>query len=415
MMRAFKIILGGMILNAAVNMGVWADEFYISPLLGDHFYDSKTAPDLQYPAKGVNNGRQFTLGLGYRFTPNWGVEGDIGRSTPNLPSPYLDRFLHYHHADFNLMYRFNADGHLQPFVLAGAGRARYQADLGPNFQKDYGQAGAGLMWAYNDRFAVRTEGRYMEAGGHWKDWVALVGMEFRFGQGAFHEDQEAADTSADTAAPATAEPVAAEPAATPVAEPAPVPVVADDDHDGVPNDQDKCPNTPAGVQVDAQGCPLDSDHDGVPDYLDKCPNTKPGAAVDAQGCYVMVNQDQSIRLDINFETNKAVIHGDASAQLHKLIDFMHQYPDVNVVIEGYTDNVGNAQANQLLSQRRADVVRNVLVSAGVDASRLKAVGYGESRPVASNATEQGRSENRRVVATVHAQSSYIKMKSDSNP
>ena len=411
-MRALKIILGGLVLNTVISTGASADEFYVAPLLGDHFYDSNTAPDLQTPPKGVNHGRQFTLGLGYRFTPNWGVEGDIGRATPNLPAPYQSRFLHYHHADFNLMYRFNADGHLQPFVLAGAGRARYQADLGPNFQKDYGQAGAGLMWAYNDRFAVRYEARYMEAGGHWKDWVGLVGMEFRFGQGAPH-DQEAADATTDN----TSEPVAAaaEPAPAPVVEPVPAPVVADDDHDGVPNDQDKCPNTPAGVKVDAQGCPLDSDHDGVPDYLDKCPNTKPGAVVDAQGCYVMVNQDQSIRLDINFETNKAVIHGDASRELRKLYDFMHQHPDVQVVIEGYTDNVGNARANQVLSQHRAEAVRDALIAAGVNPSQLKAVGYGALHPVASNATAQGRAENRRVVATVHAEASHIKMKSDVNP
>src|ERR1700690_2755146 len=67
---------------------------------------------------------------------------------------------------------------------------------------------------------------------------------------------------------------------TPCKEPKPV----DSDGDGVVDSLDKCPNTPAGVKVDAQGCPLDSDGDGVPDYLDKCPNTPAGVKVDAQGC-----------------------------------------------------------------------------------------------------------------------------------
>ena len=66
--------------------------------------------------------------------------------------------------------------------------------------------------------------------------------------------------------------------------PPPAPVVLDSDNDGVPDNLDKCPGTPAGVAVDKDGCPLDSDNDGVPDYLDKCPGTPAGVKVDKDGC-----------------------------------------------------------------------------------------------------------------------------------
>ncbi|MFJ4134694.1 OmpA family protein, partial [Pseudomonas cyclaminis] len=86
-----------------------------------------------------------------------------------------------------------------------------------------------------------------------------------------------------------------------------------------------------------------------------------------------------------------------------LDDFMAQYPATNVEVAGHTDSVGPDAYNQKLSQRRADAVKQVLVKDGVAPSRVTAVGYGESRPVADNATEAGRAVNRRVEASVEAQ------------
>jgi len=79
---------------------------------------------------------------------------------------------------------------------------------------------------------------------------------------------------------------------------------------------------------------------------------------------------------------------------------MQQYPDLNVTIEGHTDNVGKDAYNKKLSQRRADAVKAYLVKKGIDANRLTAIGYGEEKPIADNATKAGKAENRRVEAAV---------------
>jgi OOP family OmpA-OmpF porin len=79
---------------------------------------------------------------------------------------------------------------------------------------------------------------------------------------------------------------------------------------------------------------------------------------------------------------------------------MKDYPDLNVVIEGHTDSVGTAAYNKKLSQQRAEAVKKYMVEKGIDANRLKAQGFGEVRPIASNDTEEGRQQNRRVEAAV---------------
>jgi len=110
---------------------------------------------------------------------------------------------------------------------------------------------------------------------------------------------------------------------------------------------------------------------------------------------------ETIKLNILFDTNKAVIKPQYKGELKKVADFMTKYPDLNATIEGHTDNVGKDAYNKKLSQRRADAVMNSLVKEyKIDKSRLKAVGYGESKPIASNDTAKGKHENRRVHAVL---------------
>ncbi len=206
------------------------------------------------------------------------------------------------------------------------------------------------------------------------------------------------------------------PPAAPAPPPPPPPpaVVApmDSDKDGVTDEMDKCPETPAGVAVDAKGCPLDADADGVPDYLDKCPGTPESVVVDEAGCTKKLDKEVTIGLDVHFVTGKADIEGDASAEIAKVTTFMKKYPDTKVNIEGYTDNVGAAAANKKLSQKRADAVKAVLVVGGVDASRLTAIGFGPDSPVADNKTEDGRAKNRRVIAHAKAEVQVAEKKKD---
>jgi OOP family OmpA-OmpF porin len=166
----------------------------------------------------------------------------------------------------------------------------------------------------------------------------------------------------------------------------------DSDHDGVPDYLDKCPNTPPGVQVDEQGCPLDSDHDGVPDYLDKCPGTPPGLKVDANGCEI----EELVLKGVTFETASAKLTGDSAATLDAVVAILKLRPNARAEIHGYTDSVGGGPYNLKLSERRAKSVMDYLVDHGIPAEGLSAKGFGKDDPVASNATADGRAQNRRV-------------------
>jgi len=171
--------------------------------------------------------------------------------------------------------------------------------------------------------------------------------------------------------------------------PAPAPV--DTDGDGVIDADDMCPGTPAGVAVDAVGCPLDSDNDGVPDFQDQCPGTPAGVEVNGLGC-----EEDLVLRDVNFEFDSATLTMGAEQILDDVADKLRANSNVRVRIEGHTDSMGSEAYNQDLSQARADSVADYLMRQGVDAERMRTVGYGESQPVASNDTDAGRAENRRV-------------------
>jgi OOP family OmpA-OmpF porin len=162
----------------------------------------------------------------------------------------------------------------------------------------------------------------------------------------------------------------------------------DSDGDGVTDDRDQCPDTPDGVQVDALGCPLDTDGDGVYDYLDKCPGTPLGAKVDARGCWVLKG--------VMFDTAKSDIKPISFPILDEVVAIMKKNPGLKVEVQGHTDNQGAEQYNLKLSESRARSVMEYLVKEGVEQHRLSFVGYGFSKPAASNATAEGRAQNRRV-------------------
>ncbi len=99
---------------------------------------------------------------------------------------------------------------------------------------------------------------------------------------------------------------------------------------------------------------------------------------------------------LDFETGSATLKPTSAEQLKNIAEIMKAYPKVALKIGGYTDNVGNADANLKLSRMRAENTMQELVKLGVDAKRLEAQGYGEKHPVADNATEEGRAKNRRI-------------------
>lgn len=100
--------------------------------------------------------------------------------------------------------------------------------------------------------------------------------------------------------------------------------------------------------------------------------------------------------DVLFEFNRADVKPAAQASLHKLADFLQQYPTRQVLIEGHTDNIGSAASNEALSRRRADAVDSALMGMGVASQRMATVGYGKDFPIADNSTDTNRALNRRV-------------------
>ncbi len=172
----------------------------------------------------------------------------------------------------------------------------------------------------------------------------------------------------------------------------------DTDKDGVEDSKDKCANTPSGVKVDETGCPADSDGDGVPDTEDRCPATKGEGT--ANGC-PEIKEAVKKRLNfatrgIYFETGKATLKAASYPMLDEIVSIMGEYTDYSLRMGGYTDSQGSDATNQKLSQERVNSVKAYLVTKGITEGRLEATGYGEARPIATNATSAGRAQNRRV-------------------
>ena len=102
--------------------------------------------------------------------------------------------------------------------------------------------------------------------------------------------------------------------------------------------------------------------------------------------------------DVQFETGKATLTSDSHARLDSIVEYMTHKASASIEISGHTDNVGSTKKNKRLSQERADAVRDYLVSKGIEAKRIQAVGYGDERPIAPNDTPEGRQQNRRIEA-----------------
>ena len=164
----------------------------------------------------------------------------------------------------------------------------------------------------------------------------------------------------------------------------------DRDHDGIEDSKDICLDTPIGVKVDVEGCALDRDQDGVKDYEDRCPNSMAHARVKADGCSDFVSFNLYYAPRVNEITPKSMLI------LEKAVGFLQEHPEYKVRIIGHTDNVGDDAYNMKLSKDRAADVLKIFNRKGINVKRLSAIGKGESMPVESNDTDEGRALNRRI-------------------
>ncbi len=407
-MNVYKKILGvagAALIASSFTLTVSAEEhgptqgkFYLSPFA--HFYAAPEDIDLD-----DDNELGWGVGIGYGFTDR--LLGEInylksehevtaaGREGDQID---IDQYW------FDMVYKLTDidSAAFTPYLVGSYGRM--DADrgglLGRNRDNQVG-AGIGFFSDMNERLSLRGDvrGIYSSDEGGLQPFfkLGLTAMLGNLGgagkaptdsdgDGVYDSDDRCPNTPAGTAVDADGCALAGP---------------GDADGDGVNDDVDRCPTTPAGVQVDSRGCALDSDGDGVPDYQDKCPGSERGAKVDAEGCYVELEKEVTIDLNLEFDTNSADLRSDHYPEIQRVVDFLRQYPTANASIEGHTDSRGAAAYNQSLSEKRATSVRNYLVSqGGVAADRLTSGGYGETRPKASNDTAEGRQANRRVSAVV---------------
>ncbi|MBC9250640.1 porin [Pseudomonas alcaligenes] len=293
-----------------------------------------------------NDGNLFGGSVGYFLTDD--VELRLGYDEVHNARAEDGRNIKGSNTALDALYHFNAPGDtLRPYVSAGfSDQSIGQNGAGGRNGSTFANLGGGAKVYFTENFYARAgvEAQYNIDQGD-TEWAPSVGIGLNFGGGS--------------------KPVAA-------AEPAPE-VCSDSDNDGVCDNVDKCPDTPANVTVDADGCPA-------------------------------VAEVVRVELDVKFDFDKSKVKEESYGDIKNLADFMNQYPSTSTTVEGHTDSVGTDAYNQKLSERRANAVREVLVNQyGVGAERVNSVGYGESRPVADNATEAGRAVNRRVEAEVEAQ------------
>lgn len=172
----------------------------------------------------------------------------------------------------------------------------------------------------------------------------------------------------------------------------------DSDGDGVYDKYDQCPDTPPGVGVDAQGCPLpaperplpeDTDGDGMFDPEDVCPNTPPGAVVDEDGCRLLGM--------VQFDFDRTNIKKKYVPFLEDAVVLLNDNPMTRMEIHGHTDSIGTSEYNQGLSERRAQSVMRYLMKKGIHEERLMIIGHGFRQPIETNETADGRARNRRAV------------------
>ncbi len=281
------------------------------------------------------------------------------------------------------IYPFTRSASFAPFLLLGGG-AQYEDRNGP--QRGYGFANAGGGFLANltsdGRLALRVDAkRYVVYDdelipGRERLWDTRIsaGLQMAFGQ----------DPVIVAPTPAPAQPI-------------------DSDGDGVVDSIDQCPGTARGTPVNSVGCalppppppaPVDSDRDGVLDINDACPGTPYGLAVDERGC--AIKTAKIVLRDINFEFDSSNLTAEAKQSLDKVSEGLRGQPTMNLLIEGHTDAKGSDAYNLKLSKQRASSVRAYLIESGIAGTRIETTGMGESQPVASNETEEGRAENRRV-------------------
>jgi len=295
------------------------------------------------------------FGLGYYLTEDLMLEGYAAEHDTNT-----DTGIEVGNSQYGakLLYHFSQRRPgVQPYLALGINEIEYAPTGATSLNETGVMLGLGIKTYFSERLSLRAEvnsTRYEET--KKQDNQLFIGLSYLFGgesHAAVEEDEPA------EAAPAVA----------------------------------------AAAVVAA--APADSDGDGVFDDADQCPTTPAGRSVDATGCEKVLKEAISVRMNVLFDTNKATLKPESFVDIERLAKAMQEYATTKVIIEGHTDSSGDNALNKSLSEARAKAVADALVGQyQIDASRVSSVGYGEDKPVADNSTEAGRAQNRRVQAEI---------------
>jgi OOP family OmpA-OmpF porin len=401
------LIMSCWLIPAAALAEVKTGVVTVSPMLGGVLMEGDQPVD--------DDGFAYSLGIGYNLSQQFGLEAVLGGA--NLESDdSSDSDVDFFTYRLDALYRFMPDNKLVPYLAAGVGG--YDLDSDHEWMANYG---GGLLYFFAENIALRADVRHLmafEESNLEHNLTYTAGFLFQFAGVTAPAPKAPLDSDGDGVTD-NLDQCPNTPMGAPVdTKGCPL----DSDGDGVFDYLDQCPGTPAGAAVDSKGCPLDSDGDGVFDYLDQCPDTPAGAPVDSKGCpldsdgdgvYDYLDQcpgtpagipvdakgcELKLTLRINFDSNSAVIKPDFQAEIEKAAEFVRANSNAPfILLTGHTDSMGKEAYNQKLSQRRAEAVRQALIdNYGLDGKKLIARGYGETQPIADNATEAGRYQNRRV-------------------
>jgi OmpA-OmpF porin, OOP family len=377
-------------------------------------------------APSERNSALFALRIGYQFTDIIGVEGEFGVIPSESRTQVFDVWNLLYRA--HVIFQFGADDpnrKLIPFVLGGGGAMQVvstkNADVIAKDTDAELYAGIGAKYRVDNGWGVRGDARILfppssTSNGPTVDWEVLLSIYKEFGRKEPEKKATGPKDSDGDGIPDDQDKCPNEPEDKDGFQDADGCPDPDNDGDGIPDAQDKCPNEPEdkdGFQ-DADGCPdPDNDGDGVPDAQDKCPTepeTKNGYQ-DEDGCPdeipAKVKKFTGVIQGINFKVNSAELLPGSNSTLNKAADVLKEFADLRMEIQGHTDDQpmgkGGAFAdNTALSQARAESVKAYFVKAGIDEGRLSAKGYGSTMPIDDPATLKGaklnaaRAKNRRV-------------------
>jgi outer membrane protein OmpA-like peptidoglycan-associated protein len=359
-------------LVAAPQLAMADDKMELGVFAGAHFWNDNNELGVRDGAANDRLDPSLTFGvrLSRRLAGFLTAEGELAISPASTHTNNVDVVA--------LGYRLQAlvhptpRGRLQPFVLIGFGgstSASADTTVIKNDTDLVGQVGVGLKYKAGESWGLRFDARAIlppsnEDSGITYDGELLLGVYKTFGA-----KPKPAPAPAPTETPPPAEP---KPETCPPCEQAATPPDPDPDRDGFVGAGDACPDKPETVNnyQDTDGCP-----DEVP---------------------AQVKQFTGVISGVEFATGSDGLAPGSTTVLDGAVTALRDHPTLRVEISGHSDTSGDAAKNRELSRRRAEAVKTYLVSKGIAANRLEAVGFGPDKPIADNATPEGRAKNRRV-------------------